>query len=267
MNTGAAKMSDRMEYAGKDVSEAIANACKELNVSQEQLKIEVLSAGSAGLFGLIGKKKSLISVALKHSGKGRKSTGRKFAGEKPQRPRKSGRRKPSQPREKSIPERHPAEITAVDLDNIKADLTKILDLMGFPSEVEVSNTDYKIHAHITGEHENDLAGTEGQTIDSIQYLMRKIISRRIKGKVMFSLDAGNYRENRRQELEERALELADEVRESGQTKSIPALNPAERRIVHMKLQDDSTIRSRSVGDGHFKKILIYLPGRGRKKRN
>jgi spoIIIJ-associated protein len=55
------------------------------------------------------------------------------------------------------------------------------------------------------------------------------------------------------------------VKDSGKTRSIPALNPAERRIVHMVLQDDSTIRSRSVGEGLFKKILIYLPGRGRKK--
>ena len=82
---------------------------------------------------------------------------------------------------------------------------------------------------------------------------------------MFSLDAGDYRERRRQELEERAVELASEVRESGKTHSIPALNPAERRIVHMTLQDDATIRSRSVGEGHFKKILIYVPGKGKKK--
>jgi spoIIIJ-associated protein len=64
-----------------------------------------------------------------------------------------------------------------------------------------------------------------------------------------------------------ALRLAEEVKESGRTKSIPALNPAERRIVHMKLQDDPTIRSRSVGEGQFKKILIYLPGRGKKSKN
>jgi spoIIIJ-associated protein len=84
---------------------------------------------------------------------------------------------------------------------------------------------------------------------------------------MFSLDAGDYRNQRSQELEAKALKLAEEVRESGRTKSIPALNPAERRIVHMTLQNDRTIRSRSVGDGHFKKILIYLPTQGKKHKN
>ena len=139
--------------------------------------------------------------------------------------------------------------------------------MGLPKDVEVTNKANKIYAHIDTDTTEEIVGPEGQTLDSLQYLMRKIISRRIEGKVMFSLDAGNYRDQRRQELEERALSLSDEVKKSGRTKSIPALNPAERRIVHMTLQDDNTIRSRSVGDGHFKKILIYLPGRGKKKKN
>jgi spoIIIJ-associated protein len=133
--------------------------------------------------------------------------------------------------------------------------------------VEVANEANKIHAQIAAGHDEALIGPEGQTLDSIQYLMRKIISRRIEGKVMFSLDAGDYRNQRSQELEAKALKLAEEVRESGRTKSIPALNPAERRIVHMTLQNDRTIRSRSVGDGHFKKILIYLPTQGKKHKN
>ena len=78
---------------------------------------------------------------------------------------------------------------------------------------------------------------------------------------MLSLDVGTYRERRAEELKELALELAAQVREEGKTQAIPALNPSERRVVHMVLQDDNTIRSRSVGGGLFKKVLIYKPGR------
>ena len=45
------------------------------------------------------------------------------------------------------------------------------------------------------------------------------------------------------------------------TQAIPALNPSERRVVHMLLQDDKEVRSRSVGEGLFKKVLIYKPGK------
>lgn len=255
-------MSEEKQYTGVDVSQAIANACKEMNANQGQLNIEVVAAGSAGFFGIFGKKKAIIKASFKN--KGRRSSG------KPQRAGKGDRSQKGSPRRSAggrPPEKAPAEISQIHLDGVKDDLEKILKLMGFPTSVEVSNEANKIYAHISEEHDEAIIGQEGQTLDSIQYLMRKIISRRIDGKVMFALDAGDYREQRRQQLEAKALKLAGEVKESGRTKSIPALNPAERRIVHMTLQSDRSIRSRSVGDGHFKKILIYLPTQGKKKKN
>ncbi|MEN8134873.1 MAG: RNA-binding cell elongation regulator Jag/EloR [Thermodesulfobacteriota bacterium] len=256
-------MSEEKQYSGSDVSQAIANACHDLKTTQDQLNIEVIAAGSAGVFGIFGKKKACVKVSFKN--KGRRSSGKAPRGGKGARQQKgSGRRSSNTSR---FPEKAPADISQVHLDEVQADLEKILQLMGFPASVEVSNEANKITAHIGADHDDAIIGPEGQTLDSIQYLMRKIISRRIEGKVMFSLDAGDYREQRRQELEAKALKLAEEVRESGRTKSIPALNPAERRIVHMTLQNDRTIRSRSVGDGHFKKILIYLPTQGKKKKN
>ncbi|MBU3936593.1 MAG: single-stranded DNA-binding protein, partial [Proteobacteria bacterium] len=110
-----------------------------------------------------------------------------------------------------------------------------------------------------------LVGPEGQTLDGLQYVMRKIITRKFPQKVLFSLDAAGFRENRMGELQERAVRLAKEVKETGKTRTIPAINPAERRMVHMALQDDTEIRSRSVGEGLFKKVLIYLPGKGRRR--
>lgn len=286
-------MSEKKEYTGSDVTEAISKACRELGVSQEELQIEVVAVGSAGIFGLIGKKKAVVAVTLKkaaaaRAGKEEKPPRRAAApaeSGKSARPRreerseekKGGRRgekrdegsrsaTPAAPRARG-PEKPPAEVTAADLAVIKGDLEKILALMGLTAQVSVENEANKIVAKLEGGNDEDIIGPEGQTLDSLQYLMRKIIGRKIEGKVLFSLDVGSYREVRRDDLEEMALKLANEVKESGRTRSIPALNPAERRIVHMKLQDDATIRSRSVGEGQFKKILIYLPGRGKKEKN
>jgi spoIIIJ-associated protein len=255
-------MSEDKRYTGSDVSQAIARACNDLHTTQDQLNIEVIAAGAAGVFGIFGKKKAIITASFKKKGRGSAALAQRR--DKGESPRKDQPRKTV--RSNRYPEKAPAEITQTHLDEVKRDLEKILELMGFPVSVEVSSEANKIQAHIAAGHDEAIIGAEGQTLDSIQYLMRKIISRRIEGKVMFALDAGDYRDHRHQELEEKAAKLAEEVRESGRTMSIPALNPAERRIVHMTLENDRSIRSRSVGDGHFKKVLIYLPTQGKKKK-
>jgi spoIIIJ-associated protein len=56
------------------------------------------------------------------------------------------------------------------------------------------------------------------------------------------------------------LRLAEEVRTSGKTRIVPALNPAERREIHLLLQNDPEVRSRSVGDGVFKRVLLFKAG-------
>ena len=92
-----------------------------------------------------------------------------------------------------------------------------------------------------------------------------MMSRPLPDRVSIDLDAGNFRERRVVELKKLAGELAEQVKEDGKTQAIPALNPSERRVVHVTLQDDKGVRSRSVGDGLFKKVLIYKPGKPRKK--
>ncbi|MCK5324161.1 MAG: Jag N-terminal domain-containing protein [Desulfobulbaceae bacterium] len=344
-------MSEKKEFKGSDIADAIKKACKSLNASQENLEIEVLHTGSAGIFGLCRKKaRILVSVkekqetepeakaALKEieikpeplpasesevpaapglevektavpdepsvkkasapeSGKQKKPEPEKIVpGEKSpetkKHPRKSKsdrskktaavketkktKKEPedkqasdvSDKKDKSVEEpagEEAPQVSAETQEEVRAALVKLLELMEFPSEVTVTARQNKITAHITGEYVDEIVGPEGETLDSIQYLIRKKISREFPGKVMFSLDAGDFRATRAKDLKDLALKLAGEVKETGKTRTIRALGPAERRTVHMVLQNDNIIRSRSVGDGLFKKILIYLPGKGRKK--
>ena len=119
-------------------------------------------------------------------------------------------------------------------------------------------------AHMDGEYVSDIIGEEGRTLDSLQYLLRKICSKKFSAKIILNLDAGDFRANRLQDLTKLGLKYAAEVKKTGKTRAIPSLNPSERRVVHIALQDDKEIRSRSVGEGLFKKVLIYRPGKGTK---
>jgi spoIIIJ-associated protein len=139
--------------------------------------------------------------------------------------------------------------------------------MGCPSTVTVRAEDGTAHCKVSDEHQEVLTSQDGRVLDSLQYLLRKIVAKKITGRVQLTIDVGDYREKRFQELKERAVEYAELVKQDGKTQVISSLNPSERRVVHVALQDDPDIRSRSVGEGLFKKVLIYKPGKGRKSNN
>ncbi len=277
------------DFYGGTVTDAIAEACQKLSTSQQGLDIEILETGSSGIFGLC-RKKAHIRVTKKE-GEGCSAEGRgeteeivqcgkkteveKKAAEQPETSgesarknngRKSGK-KVAPKTEQRADRRTEAELPPPEppsdevLAEIQSDINAMINIMGFPSTVTVTLNNHTVACHISGEYEEELVGREGRTLDSLQYLLRKITSRRLPDRIMLSLDVGMYRERRAEELKELALELAARVREEGKTQAIPALNPSERRVVHMILQDDNTIRSRSVGAGLFKKVLIYKPGK------
>ncbi len=257
-------MSAKMEYTGSDVAEAIKSACEKLNAGQDQLDIEIKSAGSSGIFGL-GRRKAKIIVSLKDGGENETVTTSEKSELKPQ---SSKQEKTAAGGAGSAPRREVAkELTAEAVQMIKEDLLHVLELMDAPSTVEVEQKDGKLLMRINGDHLERIIGPSGQALDSLQYLLRKMAGKKLTERVQLTLDAGNFRESRITELQATAERMAGEVKESGRTKSIPSLNPAERRIVHMVLQQDTSIRSRSVGDGLYKKVLIYLPGKGRKRSN
>ncbi len=270
-------MSDKkIEFTGKEVADAIKKACEKLDVPQERLDIEVLETGSTGIFGLI-RKKARIRVAVKQESEEilvveeQPSVKGALPGNKksPSRPKaaktgaKQDRNSGADPFKKEPePDENiePASEESVTL--VKETLEEILTQMKFPSTVEMDVQGIEICCKVTGEFDEYLTGQDGKVLDSIQYLLRKMVARKTQERIKLCVDVGDFREQRKEMLMERAAELALLVKEDGKTQVIPALNPSERRVVHMVLQDDKEIRSRSVGDGLFKKILIYKPGKG-----
>ena len=274
---------DKKDFYAKEVTGAIRKACEALNVPQERLEIEVVETGSTGIFGLIRKKAHIrvqVKTAVEEVVDEIFEVKKKISGKKP--PRKKEKEKSPDNREKNRssavepkkveeavkPEKKSEEPPAVQevseesLELLKKELLNIVDLMGFPSTVEIETEGLSVNCVLRGEFEDKLTGPEGKTLDSLQYLLRKIVSRKVPERLKIAVDAGDFRQRRQEELKTRAVELATLVKEEGKTQVIPALNPSERRVIHMILQEDKEIRSRSVGDGLFKKILIYKPGKG-----
>ncbi len=260
---------DKKDFNGKEVADAIKKACESFGVPQERLDIEVLEIGSTGIFGLI-RRKAKIRVSVKEEVV-EVVEAPVVASVSQKRDRKtSAPKNVEEDVKKSSNNELPAKReTQEDLSEenvalVKEVLIELLEKMQFPSTVEVSVKGIEVQCRIEGEYDEYRTGQDGKTLDSIQYLLRKIVARKTPERIKLSVDVGDFREKRKESLKERAVELAELVKVDGKTQVIPALNPSERRVVHMILQDDKEIRSRSVGDGLFKKILIYKPGKGSK---
>lgn len=280
--------SRKKDFFAKEVTDAIRKACDTLKAPQEELDIEIVETGSNGIFGLI-RKKAHIRAAVKAADvedvpgepeveveaveevvevskdeesaeetvKAAPEKKEKEKAEAPKPARKKSGRQPGSP--KVV-----APVRQENADIVGQELSQLLTLMGFPSEVTVEIDGATVRCQVSEEHEEALTAQDGKIIDSLQYLLRKLVARKVEEKIRLSIDIGQFREKRKVELVERAKELAALVKEDGKTQAIPPLNPSERRIVHVALQEDNNIRSRSVGGGLFKKILIYKPGKEKK---
>jgi len=285
---------EKRDFYGKEVAEAIKNACDALRVPQEKLEIEVIETGTTGIFGLI-RKKAHIRVLVKPDIEEfaadvfevesfLKSEPEKEAESEPEpavidpEPVIEGTEykqvktvKQVKKDEEDVDEDEDddgssereagGEVSPESLDIVKTELLQLVDLMGFPSTLDIETAGLSVACTLRGEFEENLIGPDGKVLDSLQYILRKMISRKIPERLKISINVGEFREKRLDDLKVKAVELAAQVKEDGKTQVLPALNPSERRVIHMILQEDKDIRSRSVGDGLFKKILIYKPGK------
>jgi spoIIIJ-associated protein len=108
-----------------------------------------------------------------------------------------------------------------------------------------------------------LIGREGQTLASIQYLVNRLVSKRMDASVRVQIDAGDYRENQDERLRQIARHLADKATNTGRTQSTRPMSSYHRRVVHLTLQDDEFVFTRSKGEGSMKRVLIMPKRKGK----
>ena len=106
---------------------------------------------------------------------------------------------------------------------------------------------------------------EGALLDAFQLFIKRVLQHQMPdARVNVSFDSNNFREESNKSLVELAEKLKEKCLEQGRSVYLRALPPKDRKIVHQYLASDERVRSRSVGDGLYKKIKIYpVKGSGR----
>lgn len=144
-----------------------------------------------------------------------------------------------------------------DISSTPAGILKtILKEMGIESEIENRIENGNIYLTIRTQNPAILIGRHGATLNSVQYLVNCIANRSSLVKRKIIIDAEQYRKKRTEILTNLAYRLASKVKMTGQEVVVEPMNPQDRRIIHMALQNDSQIVTFSRGEGPLRRVVI-----------
>ncbi|WP_027359746.1 RNA-binding cell elongation regulator Jag/EloR [Desulforegula conservatrix] len=281
-------MKENKIFEGKSVDIAIENACKELRVSKDRLKYEIISYGSTGIFGIVGVKKAKIEVVMpetsaKHDDEhheakaGAKSlVDEAFSnGKKSKAPIAAKEALPIETASESdddsayegfdddeddVDERMAAAVNELSDEVIEKGtiaLQKIADAITEDASIRVVKEKDRLVYNIEGGDPSLLIGKRGQTLEAVQYLIDKLINRNADARVRVQVDVGGYLETRKKNLEGLALRLAEKAKKTGKPSTIGQMTAHDRRIVHLALKDDHGVRTQSMGEGYYRRLVIF----------
>jgi spoIIIJ-associated protein len=142
---------------------------------------------------------------------------------------------------------------------IQDTLAGLLDAGKFDLSYDMTReTDELVRIDLTGNDEDLLKSKDGQVLESIQLFLKRVCQHRFpEDNSEIILDCGGFREEANQALVDLAEKLKSVALEKGRTVYFRALPPKDRKVIHQYLANDSRVKSRSVGDGLYKKIKIY----------
>ena len=158
----------------------------------------------------------------------------------------------------------PAKIRARKILNAreKAEefLERVFDAMQISVNVNiVENMDEKVmNIDLSGDDMGVLIGKRGQTLDSLQYLVSLVVNKDGEEYVRVKVDTENYRQRRKDTLENLAKNISFKVKRTGRTVTLEPMNPYERRVIHSALQNDKFVETHSEGEEPFRRVVVAL---------
>ncbi len=242
------------EFKARSIDKAVKIAAKDLGIEPEDLQFDILDRGASGIFGLTGVRKAKIRVHLP-----------------PPAPADAGPADEDRPYfADDQPEDVPADPPANDADQEAVFqvgeelLRRIVRAISPEAAIKVQRYSDKIQFNIEGGETGILIGKRGQTLEAIQVLVDKAVRRLNGHAVRVSVDVEGYLKNKEANLIRTAERVAQKVKAKGRPASIGFMNAQDRRIIHLALKDDHAVRTQSVGDGNYRKLMVYPKRRAAK---
>lgn len=139
-------------------------------------------------------------------------------------------------------------------------LEKVFRAMEIQAKIQVNydELEQNVQINIVGDDMGVLIGKRGQTLDSLQYLTSLVINKNKEGYLKVKLDTENYRERRKETLENLAKNIAYKVKRTHKPVTLEPMNPYERRIIHSALQNDKFVETHSEGEEPYRRVVVSI---------
>jgi len=234
-----------LEIIAPTVEEAIAQGLDQLGLSADAVSVEVLDAGTKGLFGMGGRQ---VRVRLTVHGPG-------------------GAPAPK-PEPASRPDREAAPVSAAaashdpTLSLAESVVAKILSGLGLESQVaarfdESDRPDRRsIRVDVRGRDLGMMIGRHAETLNAFQYIASLIVGKGTGQFVQMTVDVEGYRARREKQLRQMAQRSADQAMKMGRRVTLEPMSAAERRVVHIELQGHPAVTTESVGEEPRRKVTV-----------
>ena len=245
-----------VETEGGSIDEAIEKALEALRVKRDQVEVEILENSARGLLGF-GSRKARIRATVRSSLTSQLENvvdpTSEVSRETPPAPAALDG---VAPREGAV---RRARAVIEEILSHLVDSPKVLDTGD-------STDGGPIQLSLSGSDSGMIIGRRGQTLDALEHLVNRVVFHDdTEHGVRVSLDVEGYRQRRQESLEQLALRLAAKARATRRFVTLNPMSPRDRRIVHLTLQSDPSVSTRSEGEGHYRKLVIF-PNVGRGSR-
>ena len=146
------------------------------------------------------------------------------------------------------------------VDNIREFLENVFSAMNMEVTIDIKKAeDDKVYeVELSGKEMGLLIGKRGQTLDSLQYLTNLAVNKQSDGYIKVKLDTEDYRQRRKDTLENLAKNIAYKVKRTKRPVSLEPMNPFERRVIHSALQGDRYVETHSEGEEPFRHVVVTL---------
>lgn len=277
---------DGVIVTGSSVEDAVKRALLQLNVTLDEIDVDVINSGSRGVLGM-GREDARVRVRMRS-----RPYSEEDSADEVEDPDKATEAVADEPEAEAVEEQEPAVEAPVaeteppaaaaseppatpapaatgrrprgellesgeDLENEAEELLEsLLDRMGFVADFDLVSEDPLAYNIVGDEDFGRLIGRQGETLRAFGYLVNLMLGRRMGRPCRVIVDVNGYRQRRADQLAELAATLADEVRDTQEPITLEAMPANERRLVHVALADDEDVRTYSIGEGDERRVVI-----------
>lgn len=239
----------KAEGEGKNIEEAEIDALEKLEeitgaLLPDQVEYTVISGGSKGFLGM-GSAVARVEARLKGSGEEEAET------------KAAGTSEDSYPEDESAASAVPSTPISPEAEaRLRALLEKVAVSLDLEASINIRDRGDEVVADLVGDDLGLFIGRHGSTLDAVQYLANILVFRGIEDRKRIIIDAEDYRDRREEVLRSLADRAAGEVMKGKLEYEMKPMSAAERRIVHIHLQERDGIETGSDGREPFRRVII-----------